>query len=54
MKIYLVRDTEDNTVDCIFFNEESADEHCDSLGRYFDVTEFDTEDEPKDSLDQEV
>lgn len=53
MKIYLVRDGEDFCVEAVYFNEISADVHCRGLGESYDVTSFDTLDEPKDSIDEE-
>ena len=46
MKIYLVRDTDDNTVEAIYFSKTRAEDRARFLGKYFEVTEFETEDEP--------
>lgn len=44
-KIYLVLDKDDNNIEALYFDELAANAHAESLGRYYEVTEFITNDE---------
>ena len=46
MKLYIIQDTDDNVIQAIWFDKAQAELNSVGLGKYYEVVEMTTSDEP--------